>query len=220
MTDLQTKFIIDFDSTFTKVEALDELANIVLKGNKNKSNIEASIIEITRQAMEGELTFDKALSQRLELLSIHQSDIDQLIEILKTKVSDSFIKNKTFLQTHNNQIYIVSGGFKEFILPVVKPYGIREDHVFANDFIFDTNKNVIGYNTNNLLSQPKGKVNLIESLHLQGNIVVIGDGYTDYEIREAGLASAFYLFVENVKREHLYNKADKIIDSLNEILEN
>ena len=220
MTDLQTKFIIDFDSTFTKVEALDELANIVLKGNKNKSNIEASIIEITRQAMEGELTFDKALSQRLELLSIHQSDIDQLIEILKTKVSDSFIKNKTFLQTHANQIYIVSGGFKEFILPVVKPYGIREDHVFANDFIFDTNKNVIGYNTNNLLSQPKGKVNLIESLHLQGNIVVIGDGYTDYEIREAGLASAFYLFVENVKREHLYNKADKIIDSLNEILEN
>jgi len=220
MTDHQTKFIIDFDSTFTKVEALDELANIVLNGNNNKSNIEASIIEITRQAMEGELSFDKALSQRLELLSIHQSDIDQLIEVLKTKVSDSFIEKKTFIRNHADHIYIVSGGFKEFILPIVLTFGIHEDHVFANDFIFDAEGNVKGYNTKNPLSLPKGKVKLIESLHLQGDIVVIGDGYTDFEIREAGFASKFYLFVENVKREHLYPKADKIIESLNEILVN
>jgi D-3-phosphoglycerate dehydrogenase len=47
---------------------------------------------------------------------------------------------------------------------------------------------------------------------------VIGDGYTDYEIKHAGLANKFYAFTENVERENIMGKADHITPSLDEFL--
>nr|MCU0392876.1 phosphoglycerate dehydrogenase [Thermoflexibacter sp.] len=61
-------------------------------------------------------------------------------------------------------------------------------------------------------------VKLLKSLHLQGEIYVIGDGYTDYEIRQAGLANSFFAFTENVEREVVVEKADHIAPSLDEFL--
>ncbi len=219
MTLKQKTYLIDFDSTFTKVEALDELVNIVFNGKETKQAIEKQIIEITRQAMEGELSFDNALKQRFDLLPIHKNHLNELIEVLQLKITDSFLRNKKFIQENANFIYIISGGFKEFIIPIVISFGIKEEHVFANEFLFDDEGNVTGYNKNNFLSQAKGKVRLVESLHLSGDVIVIGDGYTDYEIKEAGLASEFYLFVENVRRLHLIDKADKVIESLDEVVD-
>jgi D-3-phosphoglycerate dehydrogenase len=47
---------------------------------------------------------------------------------------------------------------------------------------------------------------------------MIGDGYTDYEVKESGQANQFYLFTENVKRSELIDKADHVIHSLDEFL--
>ena len=47
---------------------------------------------------------------------------------------------------------------------------------------------------------------------------VIGDGYTDYEIKHSGLANKFYAFTENVERETITSKADHITPSLDEFL--
>ena len=213
-------YIIDFDSTFTKVEALDILAGIVMEGKENKQEIEAKIKDITDLAMEGRLSFDKALHQRLSLLSVNKTHLSLLIATLKTVLSDSFLRNEDFIRQNADNIYIISGGFKEFIIPVVDMLGIQEDHVFANEFIFDTEGNVTGFDETQPLSQAKGKVTLVKSLHLPGEVIVIGDGYTDYEIREAGLANKFYLFTENVIRPHLSDKADKIVNRLDDIIEN
>ncbi len=211
-------YIIDFDSTFTKVEALDILAAIVMEGKENKPEIEAKIKDITEQAMEGRLTFDKALQQRLALLSVNKTHLSLLIEKLKTSISDSFLRNEDFIRQYADHIYIISGGFKEFIIPVVAMLGIQEDHVFANEFIFDSAGYVTGVDETNPLSQAKGKVTFVKSLHLPGEVIVIGDGYTDYEIREAGLANKFYLFTENISRPHLSDKADKIVNRLDDII--
>ncbi len=213
-----TIYIIDFDSTFTQVEALDELANIVLKNNPAKEIIEQKISDITHEAMNGNLSFDKALAERIQLLRIHKNDLDALVEVLKTKVSLSFIKNKAAIQLHQASIYIVSGGFKEFIWPVVRDFGIQAEHVIANEFVFDEQGFVIGYREDNLLSQPQGKVKWARSMKFSTEVKVIGDGYTDFEIRDAGLASTFYLYAENIARTQLLNKADYIIYNLDDIL--
>jgi D-3-phosphoglycerate dehydrogenase len=47
---------------------------------------------------------------------------------------------------------------------------------------------------------------------------VIGDGYTDYEIKASGLANKFYAFTENVSRPSVTAQADHIAPSLDEIL--
>jgi len=217
MTNPQTYYIIDFDSTFIQVEAMDELANISLQDYPNKEEILQQIKDITDLGMTGKMAFDETLRKRIILLEANKNHVEQLIKVLQTKVTTSFIRHQNFLSTHAENIYIVSGGFKEYILPVVTQYGIQASHVFGNDFLYNDEQKIIGYDTNNLLSQVNGKVKWLQQLQLQGNIIVIGDGYTDYQLKESGLANTFYLFTENVKREILIQYADQVIASMDDL---
>ncbi|MFY9159262.1 phosphoglycerate dehydrogenase [Aquirufa ecclesiirivi] len=210
--------VIDFDSTFTQVEGLDELANIALQGNPKQKEIVSKIREITEKGMTGSYSFADSLRDRVALLSANRSHVDQLITFLKGKISDSFNRNKEFIQEHAEQILIVSSGFKDFIVPVVQELGIAADNVFANTFNYDAEGNITGYDHDNLLSKDRGKVSLLQSLQLEGEVYVIGDGYTDYELREAGLANKFFAFTENVSRKVVVEKADHVVPSLDEFL--
>ncbi|WP_128545775.1 phosphoglycerate dehydrogenase [Larkinella soli] len=214
----QTYFVIDFDSTFTKVEALDVLGEISLAGNRDREQILEEIRIITDRGMSGEISLSKSIELRLKLLNAHRSHLPALIETLGTKISDSFQRNRQFLTEHADQIYIVSSGFKEFIVPIVTLLGIKEDHVFANTFVYDGEGNIVGCDCDNPLASDRGKVELIRNLNLDGDIYVIGDGYTDYEIKESGLANRFYAFTENVMRPKVIEKADHIAPSLDEFL--
>ena len=138
-------FIIDFDSTFVQTETLEELANVVLKNNYNKKEILQKIKNITNQGMEGKLSFEKSLQRRLRLIKGTRQDIQTVVRIFKRKITQSIKRNKQFFKKYKDNIYIVSGGFKEYILPVVLPYGIREDHVLANSFRFNREGTVIRY---------------------------------------------------------------------------
>lgn len=219
MTEATTKiFVIDFDSTFTQVEALDVLCEITLGGSDLKEKNLKQIADITNQAMGGELSFRESLERRLQLLHANKKHLPLLIDELKTLVSKSFVRNREFLEEHKENVYILSNGFKEFIVPVVTEYGIKEDHVFANNFEFDENDDIVGFDQDNILSKSGGKPILVESLNLDGDIYVIGDGYNDYEIRKAGKADRFYAFTENVQRENVMEAADFIAASLDEIL--
>ncbi|EJF11303.1 bifunctional phosphoserine phosphatase/phosphoglycerate dehydrogenase [Pontibacter sp. BAB1700] len=125
-------YIIDFDSTFTQVEALDELGEISLAGEENKDEILQQIKDLTNGAMEGRSSFTEGLSKRLALLKANRRHLKPLIQLLQTKVSDSIKRNKEFFQTYADHILIVSSGFKEFITPIVTEYGIKEENIYAN----------------------------------------------------------------------------------------
>lgn len=211
-------FIIDFDSTFTKVEGLDELANIALAGNANQEKIVGEIRKLTEMGMNGEISFSEALSRRIDLLKANRTHIDQLVDFLHTKVSDSFQRNEKFLREYADNILVVSGGFKEFIVPIVTEMGLKEENVYANTFEFDEEGNITGVDDTNVLAHEKGKVKLLGSLNLDGDVYAIGDGYTDYELRASGLANRFYAFTENIEREKVIAKADHVVPSLDEFL--
>jgi D-3-phosphoglycerate dehydrogenase / 2-oxoglutarate reductase len=211
-------FIIDFDSTFTQVEALDQLGEISLQHHENKEQILQEITNLTNSAMDGSSSFKEGLTKRLALLQANRKHLQPLIDLLKKKVSESIKRNKAFFTEYADQILVISSGFKEFISPIVTAYGIKDEHVYANTFRYDDAGNIIGFDEENLLSLDKGKIKLLESLALQGDVYVIGDGYTDYEIREAGLANKFYAFTENVSRDKVVEKADHITPSLDEFL--
>lgn len=212
------KFIIDFDSTFTQVEALDILGEISLEKDPERESKLQAIKDITDLGMEGSLTFRDSLIQRLEILNASKPQIEDLIDALKQKVSKSFERNKEFLQDNAEDIYIISNGFKDFIIPIVGDYGIKKENVFANEFVYDENGNIIDFNRENPLSSNNGKAETIKRINLEGDIYVIGDGYTDYEIKASGLANKFYAFTENVSRPRVTSQADHIAPSLDEIL--
>ena len=211
-------FVIDFDSTFTQVEALDVLGEISLANNPKKKEKLKELKDLTDLAMAGKLAFRESLEKRLEILEANKSMIPQLVEDLKQKVSVSFVRNEEFFKEYQDRIYIISNGFKEIIVPIVKELGVLEDHVYANTFEFDADGEITGFDKDNVLSSSNGKVELLKKMDLKGDVYVIGDGYNDYEIKAAGLANKFYAFTENVQRGEILEKADHITPSLDEFL--
>lgn len=228
-----TLIVIDFDSTITQVEGLDELADIAMHQHPNREAVVQQIRMITEQGMNGEILFADGLRRRIALLRAHRSHIEALVQHLHGKISASFVRNQAFLREYADQILVVSSGFKEFIVPVVTALGLNAEHVFANEFYFDSDGNVTGIDEQNVLAQDGGKVKLMRMLRAGdmpnqqalkfdprqiADVYVIGDGYTDYQIRESGQATAFYAFTENVERAKVTANADAVIPSLDEFL--
>ncbi len=211
-------FILDFDSTFIKIEALDLLAEICLANDKNKVQKLIEFKKLTQDAMEGTLPFHVSLKKRLKIIDADKIHLDVLVRKIKREISNSIKSNKEFFRLFAERVYIVSGGFKEYILPVVKQFGIREQNVFANTLKFNKAGKVIGFDEKNPLSKPDGKVKQIKALNLKGELIVIGDGYTDYELKNEKIAHKFYAFTENVSRRNVVNKADHVAPSFDEFL--
>ena len=210
--------IIDFDSTFITKESLDELAHLVLLNHKDGVERLKSIKALTLSGMEGKIPFDLSLEKRIALINTNKKDIKQISSELSKEVSPSIKKNKLFIKKNSSNILIFSGGFKEIIIPIVSEYGINEKQIFANQFIYDSNDNVIGIDKNNNMSKKGGKVLMIKALKLSGEIDVIGDGFTDYEIKKSGLASNFYAFIENINREKINQLSDKALNSFDDYI--
>ena len=218
MSTQKRNYIFDFDSTLTRVEALDVLAEITLLNNPNKNNIIQEIIDITNLGIDGEISFTESLERRIQLLNAKKSDLVGLVEALKKQVSVSIEKNKEFFENYTNDIYVISAGFKEFIIPIVATYNIPAERVFANTFEFDSDENIIGFDRKNPLSVHNGKIQCLRDLKLEGEIQVIGDGYSDYVTREAGIAHKFFAYTENVTRDKTTKNADHIAPNLDEFL--
>ncbi len=210
--------IIDFDSTLVSLESLDELAKIALRKNKEKEKIVAEIESITTLGMQGKISFDQSLQQRLELFTPTREDIKELVDLLKQNISHSFITNHTFISDNTSRIFIVSGGFREFIEPIVLKLGLRAENILANTFRFTGDK-VSGFEENNVLSKALGKVKAVESLGLEGKVIVIGDGFTDYEIKRMGKADTFLAYTEHKRREEVIKNADKEVRCFCEVVE-
>ncbi|MFD2721747.1 phosphoglycerate dehydrogenase [Hymenobacter monticola] len=210
--------VFDFDSTFTQVEGLDELADIALQGHPDQAKVVGQIKALTDQGMAGEIGFQESLSRRLALLGANERHLAPLIARLKTRVSESIRRNGNFFRQFADRIYVVSSGFREFIEPVVAEFGIAPAHVLANTFTFDAAGNITGCDPQNVLSRDGGKIRQLVLLDLDGPVYVFGDGYTDYQIREAGLAQRFYAYTENVSRPTVVAQADEVLPTFDEFL--
>ena len=218
MNTKKRSYVFDFDSTLTKVEALDVLAEITLTNNPNKNAIIQEIIDITNLGIDGEISFTESLERRIQLLKANKADLSSLVDALKKQVSKSIESNKSFFEDFAENIYVISCGFKEFIDPIVKEYNIPSERVFANTFEFATDGEIIGFDANNPLSKHNGKIQCLKDMNLEGEIQVIGDGYSDYVTREAGIADTFFAYTENVSREKTTENADHIAPNLDEFL--
>lgn len=158
MSSTKRSYVFDFDSTLTKVEALDVLAEITLESNPKKDQIIQEIIDITNLGIDGEISFTESLEKRIKLLKANKADLSGLVAALKKQVSKSIESNKEFFENFADDIYVISCGFKEFIDPIVKEYNIPSERVYANTFEFADDGEIVGFDANNPLSQHNGKI--------------------------------------------------------------
>lgn len=213
------KLIIDFDSTFVSSEGLEELGEIALRDLRDRAAVTFEIARITSEGMDGKISFTDSLRSRINLLQANKKHVERLSKALLGQVTPSFLRNQGWVRKNQKDIYIVSGGFHDFIDKTLLASGILPDHIFANRFVYDDKENVVGFDEENFLSQAEGKVKLLRSLELEGEVIVIGGGWTDYEMKEAGVASRFFAFTENVKRDRATEVADQVVDSFDKVVE-
>ncbi len=218
MVEVNRKYVFDFDSTLTRVEALDVLAEMTLDRKSNKNEIIEEIQHITNLGIDGDISFTESLERRIKLLNAHRNDLSGLVEELRQKISKSIAANKEFFEEFSEDIYVISCGFKEFIDPIVEEYNIPSERVYANTFKFDGEGNIIGFDEKNVLASHNGKIECLKRLDLDGEVQVIGDGYSDYVMREAGIADKFFAYTENVHRNKAADNADHVTPNLDEFL--
>ena len=209
--------ILDFDSTIIKGESLDLLAEAVFD-NRLESNLKfQEIKKLTDEGMEGRISFQESLNRRLKILELDQFHLNKSIKSVTKLISPSFKENIDWLKRYRDNILIFSGGFKNMIKPVAITLGLKKENIYANELIFKNGK-FNGVNEKNLLSRSGGKLNQVKQLGLNKNLIVVGDGITDWEIKKLGGQVTFFAYTENVSRKNVVKKADFEANNFDEVV--
>jgi D-3-phosphoglycerate dehydrogenase / 2-oxoglutarate reductase len=218
-TFLENKTLIfDFDSTLIRKEGLEELAILALAQlpPSERTEILSQIQVITNLGMEGKIGFAESLERRMKMLqdNLTVDVIHHLAADLTQHISPFFHNYQGFMKRKATDIYVLSGGFEEFIGSTTALFEIPKEHIFANSFLCRKNK-IIGYDTSRPAAKNDGKVELLAQLQLDPETtVVIGDGSTDRRMKESGLAKYFFAFTENIERPgiHFSHQGEVIAD--------
>lgn len=211
-------YVFDFDSTLVRIETLDILADIALAGVPDAAAIRAEVEALTDRAMAGELPFGEALRRRLALLSLTRTHVAELASRILEEGTPSVRRNLRFFRENAGRIVILSGGFREIIAPLAAHLHVPAERVLCNDLIYDADGRVVGVDEANPLSQAGGKPTVIRTLKLPGPVVMIGDGWTDAEVKLEGVADRFHAFTEIVRRDRVVAAADTEAPSMDEFL--
>lgn len=210
--------VFDFDSTIVNTETFELLAEEALRHNPESESILTQFQSITSQGMSGEIPLEEGFRRRMELVSLHREHIAIVLPQMSARLSQSFKDNLPFFTEHASHCYIVSGGFSELIYPVSDMLGISREHVFANQFLFDEEGNVIGLDTTRPTCRAGGKAQQILSLNLPRPSVMVGDGMTDYEAKHLGGVDEFIAYTEFSRREKVCALTDTCAGSFADVL--
>ena len=115
-------FVSDMDSTMIGQECIDELADF--------AGLKDQVAAITERAMQGELDFASALSERVGLLSGLGEDAVATCLADRIRPMEGAQTLVATLKAHGCRTVLVTGGFHHFADPVAEKIGF--EHVVAN----------------------------------------------------------------------------------------
>jgi phosphoserine phosphatase len=179
--------LADMDSTMIGQECVDELGD--------KIGIRAKIAAITKRAMEGEISFEPALRERVALLK--GLDRATILDVIASKITVT-PGGHTLVQTMRASgayTVLVSGGFSIFTSVIAERLGFHEHR--ANELLFDEDGRLSGFVREPVLGQDAKLAaikQLREKLRLSSEgTLAVGDGANDLAmLKEAALGVAFH----------------------------
>lgn len=96
------------------------------------------------RAMGGRTEFKDALTQRLAVMRLSRPKLDQFLRDHPHRVSPGIPQLLSALRSAGQDVFLVSGGFRDVIHPLADSVGIARDHVFANRLLFDVSGHMEG----------------------------------------------------------------------------
>ena len=168
----------DCDSTLSRIEGIDELARRVGVGEE--------MSKLTDLAMNGVVPLEAVYERRLSLIRPDQDSINWLADLYIAEIVEGVKEVFASLLAQDKAVHIISGGLRQAILPLANCLGLPESHVHAVDIYFNEDGSYRNYDLNSPLARTGGKAVVVGTLKAQGSLVMIGDGKTDLEAKQAG----------------------------------
>jgi phosphoserine phosphatase len=190
--------ILDFDSTLVPCESLEELLDT------GDDAIAARIAEITRAGMEGRLEFRQSLEQRLALVRPERERALLLGADLARRVGHDVRDALTSLTAARVQLWIVSGAFREVLLPTAELLCIAPDRVAGVRPIWNDDGTFAALDPADPFATSKVLGVRALSARPSGGFarpaIGVGDGATDRALFDAGLVDRFVAFSGHARR--------------------
>ncbi|WP_422030182.1 phosphoserine phosphatase SerB [Roseovarius sp.] len=178
--------LADMDSTMIRQECIDELAE--------EAGVGPHVRDITARAMNGELDFEGALTERVALLKGLPETV--IAEVLASRITymPGGRELLSTMKAHGAHAALVSGGFTNFTAKVAEELGFHENR--ANTLLIE-NGTLTGH-----VAQPiLGRDAKVQALHeitarlalTPADVIAVGDGANDLGMLElAGTGVALH----------------------------
>jgi len=184
----------DCDSTLSRIEGIDELARA--KG------MFAEIKRLTDAAMEGEVHLESVYDERLQRLRPTRGEIKRVENLYRQTLVPDARETIAALRSLQKQVFIVSGGLYEAVLPFGQWLGVPTKNIRAVKIKYNAlsgewwnyvkdhwgnrpDVNYLKHHQDDPLVQSRGKAEVVRRLKrgLPGKSMLIGDGMSDLAAR-------------------------------------
>ena len=168
--------LIDVDSTLIEQETIDEFATL--------TDHHGTIAQITRRAMDGELSFSEALAERVKLLKgVTLSAMETVFKRLRVRPEMEVFISKAQIQ--GIQVALVSGGFDFIVARLAKQ--LKISYFLANRLEFQDGRclGIVPSDVVNDSAKRMFLLNLCEQLQMgSDDVMAIGDGANDIALMQ------------------------------------
>src|ERR1051325_8310886 len=207
--------VLDVASTLCAIEGIDWLAS------RRSPSLREFVADTTDRAMRGEIALSEIYARRLEMVQPGRDDIAGLARAYLDRLEPGAKDVVHRLRAAGLRVVLVTGGFREAILPLAAELGLRPEDVNAVSLRFNDDGSYAEFDTNSPLTQNGGKVKVVRELGLENPIIAVGDGATDLELKTANppVVDVFVAYARIVERLPVIRAADYVIRSFAELPE-
>jgi phosphoserine phosphatase len=210
--------IFDCDSTLTKVEGIDILAESTGKGWR--------VGVLTRAAMDGQVDLEAVYDKRLRALKPTRAQVRAIRQVYKQNIVEDATAVIALLQQLGHKVYIISGGLAEPVTEFGLFLGVPRRHIRAVGVDYDElagdswylagqaaeEQRYLAYHRG-ALTISDGKAQMVEELlaGTSGRSMLVGDGNSD--LLAAGAVDLFVGYGGVVKRPRVLAEAPVFLHS-------
>ncbi|HEX2203638.1 MAG TPA: HAD-IB family phosphatase [Longimicrobium sp.] len=178
--------VFDCDSTLARIEGIDELASGALA---------PEIAALTEAAMQGVIPLEEVYGRRLEILHPTRARVAALADAYVAALVADARETVAALRWLGKTVRIVSGGLRPPVEAVAAVLGIAPGEVAAVGIEFTDDGAYRDFERASPLARSGGKTIVLRGWNLPRPALMVGDGVTDLEAREAVDAFAAYMGV-------------------------